>query len=446
MRRVLLTAVAVAPLLALASVAEAACPAAGTATAGSDITVASGCTVTPKANGDGLILNSSNNITVVAGGTITNTDASNSVGILVQGGNSGNVDNQGSISLLMSYTPTVEGNTGIAGGPFATGTNRVGIDVINGALNGNITNESTGVITIQGDASTGIFIEKTASLTGNLIDNGAISVTGNNTVGINVAGGVGGNVTVGSAISANGVGTQGLVTSAAIGGQLTIDSSISATGYRSTTAPTVQAVLNQLGKDQLQQGGSAVVVGGSVANGIAISAAITTGSGTSATTTPAASVSVFGSAPAMVIGAAGQNITVGNNTGQAYGLIVGGTVEGAGVYDQQTTPNLPAPASATAIRIGAAGGTVNLSGGIHVSGSVDATALNAAATGINILSGVSAQQILNDGQISASVTASTPQTADALIIASGSHIGSIVNTGTIAAVISDTASVSGNQA
>ena len=37
MRRVLLTAVAVAPLLAMAGAAEAACPAAGTATNGADI-------------------------------------------------------------------------------------------------------------------------------------------------------------------------------------------------------------------------------------------------------------------------------------------------------------------------------------------------------------------------------------------------------------------------
>ena len=54
----------------------------------------------------------------------------------MEGGHTGNVDNQGTISLLMSYTPPIEGNTGIPGGPFATGTNRVGIEVVGGALNG----------------------------------------------------------------------------------------------------------------------------------------------------------------------------------------------------------------------------------------------------------------------------------------------------------------------
>ena len=446
MRRVLLTAVAVAPLLALASVAEAACPDAGTATNGSDISVAAGCVITPKAGGDGLILNSSNNITVITGATISNTDASNSVGILVQGGNTGNVDNQGAISLLMSFTPTVEGNTGIVGGPFATGTNRVGIDVVNGVFTGNISNENSGAITIEGDNSTGIFVEKTASMTGNLLDNGTIGVTGNNTIGINLAGGVGGNVTINSTINADGVGAQGLVTAAPIGGQLVIGSTITATAYRSTTAPTVQAVLNQLGKDQVQQGGSAVVVGGSVANGITVSAAITTGTGSTATTTAAAAVSVFGSAPAMVIGAQGQGITIGNNAADPFGLVVGGSVTADGVYDKQTTPNLPAPASATAIQLGAAGGTVNLSGGVHVGGTVSATALNAAATGFNILGGVTAGQIVNDGGIAANVSASTSQTAQAIVIASGANIGSIVNNGTIAATITDTASVSSQAA
>lgn len=443
MRRVLLTAVAVAPLLALASVAEAACPTAGTATNGSDISIDSGCTVTPKANGDGVILNSSNKVTVASGGTISNTDVSNSTGILVQGGNTGSVDNQGDIALSSSFTPAVEGNTGIAGGPFTTGSDRVGIDVVGGVFTGAISNESTGAISIEGDNSTGIFIEKSASITGSLTDAGSIVVTGNNTIGINLAGGVGGNVSITGTISATGVGAQGLVTSAPIGGQLVLGSTITATAYRSTSAPTVASVLNQLGKDQVQQGGSAVVVGGNVASGITVSPAITTGSGSTATTTAAAVISVFGSAPALVIGAPGQAIAVGNNAADPFGLVIGGTVQANGVYEQQTTPNLPAPASATALQLGSTTGTVDLAGGIHVTGSVTATSLNAAATAIDVVGGVSAAQIVNNGAITASITASTPQTAQAIFIGPNSNIPGIVNTGTIAAFIADTAATSG---
>src|SRR6185437_16078257 len=117
-----------------------------------------------------------------------------------------------------------------------------------------------------------------------------------------------------------------------------------------------------------------------------------------------------------------------------------------GVYDKQTTPNLPAPASATAIELGASGGSVNLTGGIHVAGTVEAISLNAPATAIDIVGGVTAGSIVNDGIISASITASTAQSATAITIGPGSNIGSIVNTGTINAAISDTASVASGQA
>lgn len=439
MRRVLLTAVAVAPLLALGGVAEAACPAAGTATNGSDINVDSGCKISPKANGDGLILNSNNKIIIVGGASISNTDVSHTVGVLVEGGNTGTLDNQGSISLLSSFTPSVEGNTGIVGGPFTTGADRTGIEVAGGVFNGAIDNESTGTITIQGDNSTGIFIESGASITGDLTEAGTITMTGNNTVAVNLAGGVGGNVTLTGSISATGVGARGLVTSAPIGGQLLIDDSIISTGYRSTTAPTVASVLDILGKDQLEQGGPAVTVGGDVAHGIDVSAAIVTGSGSSATTTAAATISEFGQAPALIIGEQTSKITVGNNASDPFGLVIGGTVEAAGVYDKQTTPALPGPVSATAIQIGNA----NLTGGIHNTGAITATSLSAAATAIQIDGGVTAGQIVNDGSIAATTTASTPQTVQAIVIAPGSNIGGIVNTGSITAAISNTASTGG---
>ena len=78
-------------------------------------------------------------------------------------------------------------------------------------LDGTISMESTGSITIDGDNSFGIFVEKTASITGDLNDAGTIVMTGNNTVGIQLAGAVGGNVTISGAISASGVGSRGLV-------------------------------------------------------------------------------------------------------------------------------------------------------------------------------------------------------------------------------------------
>jgi hypothetical protein len=452
MRRVLLTAVAVAPLLALiGGAAFAACPTAGASTSGSDIATGTSCTITPKTGGSpppspnttgaGLVLNSSNNITVQTGTTISNTDVSNTVGVLALGGNTGNIDNLGAISLGMSYVATDHNNDGIVDGAFATGTNRIGIQVVGpGVLTGSVTNGSGGTISIAGDNSTGISIE--TGITGDLTDDGAISMLGNQTTAIKIAGAVGGNVTVGSTISDQGVGAQGVVTSAAIGGALTFDSSITSTGYRSTVAPTTLSVLGNISADEVQQGGSAVVIGGSVAGGINIAAAVTTGTGTSAVTTAAATISQFGSAPAVVIGASGQAITVGNNSADPFGLVIGGSVSAAGVYDSLTTPHLPGPVSATAFQLGN-GGTLNLSGGVHVTGAVSASAVNAASTAISIGAGTTASSIVNDGSIVSSITAATPQSVLGITIAAGANVGSITNTGTIGASITDSKSTSG---
>jgi hypothetical protein len=458
MRRSLLTAVAMAPVLAICGVAEA-CPSAGgvdTATAGADVVIAAGCTITPKTNNAGVTLDSNNNVTLDSGATISNVDVNNSTGIKVTGSDTGSVDNLGDISLTMSFQATVQGNSGIAGGPWATGEDRVGILVTSGStLNGSITNDSGGAITIEGNDSTGIMIQSGASITGNLVNTGSITVEGNNDIGIDIGGAVKGNVSITGAITAQGagnIGAQGLVTSAAIGGGLTIDTTITATGFRTTTAPTVTTTLDDIFKDQVEEGGSAVVVGGNVANGINIQGAITTGTGSTAVVTAAAAISEFGSAPAVVIGganAASKTITIGNvGTGaNAFGLVVGGTIAADGVFDDVTTPALKGvPVSATALQVGIPGGNVNLGGGIHNTGTISADAFDAAATAINIQSGVTAGAIDNDGGINAAISAQTAQVATAITIAQGATVGSITNTGTISALITDNASVSGQTA
>jgi hypothetical protein len=460
MRRVLLTAAAAGPLFALlGGVAYAECPTAGQTTSGSNITVSSGCTVKPTAGGTGVTLNSNNNVTVSDGGAIHATDVNNATGILVQGGTTGNVDNAGSILLDMSFAPQIEGNTGLTGGPFATGTGRIGIDVTGpGPFNGSVTNDTTGSITIQGNNSTGILLQ--TGITGSLIDPGGIVMTGNATTGINIRGAVGGDVSITGGVSATGVGAQGVVTSAPIGGQLVIGGTITTTGYRSTTgnpastgaaaaaisqgfqAPPTQTA--PLAADQLLQGGSGVIVGGSVGGGVMVNGANTTGSGSSATTTSAGAINEFGGAPAMIVGAPGQSITIGNNATDPFGLTVGGAISASGVYDKLTTPNLPAPVPATALVLGQ-GGAVNLSGGLHVGGGaqVTATAFDAGATAIQIGAGTTAGAIANEGSITATVSGSTPQTAMAITIAPGAQVGAINNAGNILATITDTAPTTG---
>jgi hypothetical protein len=451
MRRVLLTAAAVAPMLALlGGAAFAACPAAGASTNGTDIELPSGCTVAPKVGGSGVVLNSNNNVTIDPGGGVSAVDVNNSVGVEATGNNTGNIANGGSISLTSSLSPPVNGNTGLADGPFTSGENRVGILLTNGTLNGDVTNGSGASITIQGNSvgagnlAAGIWIQQNAGLTGTLENDGSITVTGNQTVAIEVDGAVGGNLTTTGAVTAVGVGAQGIVTTAAVGGEVNIDSTISTSAYRSTTAPS-GSLLAQLNADQVEQGGSTVVIGGNVGAGVLVSGATTTGTGTSAVTTAAAAIQEFGKAPALVIGSQTQAITVGNTAADPYGLVIAGSVSASGVYDQKLTPSVTGPISATAIEIGQ-GQNVDLAGGIHNTGSVSATALDATATAINIGSGVTAGTILNEGTIGASETGSTAQAATAIVIASGSDVGSITNSGTIAADVTSTAKFTGNSA
>lgn len=446
MRRVLLTAVAVAPMLALlGGEAMAACPAAGSSTGGAAVELPAGCTITPASGGAGIVVNGGN-LTLDPGATISNVNVNNTTGILVQGGTTGVVSNSGTISLTSSFTPPTDGNTGLSFGPFTSGTNRIGIDLEGASgFNGPISNAASGAINISGDNSIGILINAPI-LNNDLTDSGTINILGNQTVGVQIGsqGSVGGNLTINGTITATGVGAQGVVSNGAVGGALTIGSAITVTAYRSTTAPSTPSVLGFLQAGQLEQGGSGVTVGASVGGGITVSPAITIGSGSSATTTAAAQVTVFGSAPALQIGAANQAINIGDTAADAHGLVIGGVITGNGVYSKVTTPNLPGPVSATAINIGGfSGGTVNLNGGIHVVGQVVSSAFDAASTAINIGSGVTAGEILNDGSITATASGSTPQTAQAIVIAPGSNVASIANTGTIAAAVEDTKATTG---
>lgn len=481
MRKGLLTAVAVAPLLGLfAGVADACPKAAGQATDGSDITMAQGCTVVPRANSAGLTLNSSNNITIDPGAVISNTNVSNSTGILVDAGGgtiTGNLDNEGEIALLMNYVAPDQGNTGIAGGPFATGTDKVGIEVTDGTLTGNLTNDTGGSIRVQGNDSYGIYVTSSGEINGALTSNGPITMIGNSSTAVEIDGTVTGSVTLNSPISASGSsttgsglpGARGLVTTGNIGGGIVIDTTITTTGYRSNEAPSLEpSLIYELGKDQLEQGGSAVTVGGNVTGGVYLEAETTTTSTTTvAATTTEAGITTYGSAPAMVIGSDTQSITLtdvgGNVTTGSFGVVIAGQVTASGVYDTVSTPNLPGPVSATGIQLGDSetfdgngniasysGTTTDLTGGLYNSGAVTVTALDATATGIRVEAGTTAAEIQNDGTISATVTASQGESVYGIRIdgdnaagATGAatpnaSIGNIDNTGVIEALLEPT--------
>ncbi|HEY5107523.1 MAG TPA: autotransporter outer membrane beta-barrel domain-containing protein [Caulobacteraceae bacterium] len=480
-RSFLASAVAAAPLLiAIASQASAATqitsststPVA-TATAG-DVTITAGGSINPTASGAAVTVNSSNSVTNQ--GAITFKDVSNAVGILVDGGYTGQIIDAGAINVSESYVATTDSVDSLLTGPFAMGTNRTGIELVGpGAFTGSVI--IAGPISVMGETSAGVSIQ--APLTGDLtmvqvsgttVLNGSIVLTGDNSVALQITptGSVGGNVRIG-AISARGAGSSAVAIDGAVGGTVNISGAVSSSGYRATTlvtdttlGTTDPTVLDKYTAAELEQGGPAVSIGANVAGGIIVSIPpspiSTTNTDQDADGVPdasqtAGSITQFGSAPALVIGAVGQSVAIGPVAipASSYGLVIEGAVTANGLFDVISTPLLPAAAPATAIQIGVpGGGAVAIAGGIHNTGSITATAYQADATGIHLEAGASTPTILNAGTLTASATQTNtgtngvPINVNGILIDRGASVGSIDNTGNIIGSITGTGGLGGN--
>src|SRR3954471_21315896 len=227
-----------------------------TTSASGDIRITSTGSVKPT-SGVAVTIDSNNQVT--NGGAIAIKGSNNSTGILANPDVTGNVINIGTITLDEDFTPTDSDNDGDLDGPFAQGSARFGIHTA--TLNGVISNDGT--ITIEGNQSAGIAVDGT--LNGSLFNNGTISVLGNDSFGIRT-GVINGDVRIlNGNISAKGGNSVGVLLGGDVSGVVLIQGTISSTGYRFTTAPTDPSKLDP---DDLLQGGSAVVIAGSVGGGI----------------------------------------------------------------------------------------------------------------------------------------------------------------------------------
>lgn len=448
-RKVLVATVAAAPLLAMgfAAMAETSVSNArttpiatstATGSAADDIKVTSDGSIKPTAAGAIVTIDSNNKVTNA--GTLSTSGVNDSVGVLIIGGKTGGLTNSATISLLEDYTATDSDSDGDLDGPFAQGSNRIGVRVTNaGTFTGDIINESAGVISVEGNNSAGILIE--GPVVGNVTNLGSISVTGDNARGVRIAAPVTGKVTMGGSINVQGSGAIAQAIDANINGALVLQGATSATGYRYTSRPGTLDALNKLDSDDLLQGGPAVRVAGDVTGGVLLQGANystkvgtdgnTTVTTTTSGTTGTSSISVFGSAPALQIGSTTQDVTLGAvGTGDnAFGLVAKGSISAAGVYNG---------VSATGVAIGAGGGrTTTLTGGLRNDGQIAATSYEADSTGVVLNSGAVANQILNRGTIVASSSsfAGSGVTASArgLVLGAGSTTSSLTNTGTISA-------------
>ena len=461
-----------------------------------DLDIAAGGSVTPTASGVAVTLDSNNSVS--SEGAISFSNVDNAIGLQIDAGFTGSVNLTGSITVSETYTAPTSTITGIQYGDWASGGNRTGVLVTGaGVFNGSITD--TGTMTVQGNNSFGIVIN--APITGDLmmltvtppvapattptVASGSISVTGNNVIGLDITPsggvqGVGGPGDDGiriTSILARGQGAQAVVIDGAVAGTVNVSGGVSSTGYFSVTRPSAPNISVQYPASDFQQGGPAINIGANIGGGLILSSPpqplSTTNldqdnDGVPDAVQGTASVTSNGAAPALQIGSTTQTVELGEvGTGaNAYGLVNQGSVVANGVYDQLFTPFLPGPVSATALQIGVVGGqAVTLDGGLHNTGSILATAYQADATAIHILSGGNLAALVNDGSIAATsiqinsattvtpangstpaVPAPVPVTVTGILIDPGAGVTSITNSQTISASLSGSGGVGGSVA
>jgi len=133
-------------------------------------------------------------------------------------------------------------------------------------------------VDVEGNDSFGINLTNTAmaqnGLTGNLSNDGQINVTGSNATGVNIGSGINGNFVNNGTINTLGQGAQGLNVDADIQGGFVNAGNVINTGFRFVSRPGLtNAATGASGRDQLTaedllQAGSAVNIGGNIANGI----------------------------------------------------------------------------------------------------------------------------------------------------------------------------------
>lgn len=447
MRRLLATAVALAPLLAASgALAEVVISntrstpiqtSNATGSARDDIRIASGGAITVS-SGVALTVDSNNSVDLDSGSGITMTNAADgATAILVgPGTTTGNVTIGGSVSVTDSITtyPDTD-NDGDLDGPFANGTDRYGLRLTGGTpLTGNILVESTALILAEGTNARAVSIER--GVTGTVTTFGALRAIGQNAVAYSQVGSVTGSVMLGGPVTSVGQGSSAVSVQGDVGGRLTLQGEMVTTGYRYTGRPS-DAAIARLDADDLLQGGSAISIAGSIAGGVVLdirpadNSATSTdedGDGIQDANEGNASVSSFGGAPALSVGSATRSITLGvAGTGDLnYGLINRGAVTGDGVYNG---------VAATGVRLGVDGGqSVTITGGVRNEGSIVGLGRDAGATAITFGSGVSTPRFDNTNAITAGVSSTLANApAVAINIAQGANVRSFSNTGAVLA-------------
>jgi len=417
-----------------------------------------------------ITVDSSNSVT--NDGDIVAEDTDNVTAIAIQTDVTTNIIHAGSIDLFEDYDREDEDDDDDDDGPLAIGFNRVGINVESGGtVTGDILLDHGSSLYVEGNDSAGVIVGST--LTGDYVQQGTISVIGDNARGLAFQDDVNGDILISGAISAQGQGASALDIDGDVAGNLTIESTISSTGFTSTSSTNyiapiyvdedTEAVEDRRDADDLYDNASAVRITGSLGQGLLINGAVddfTSEEDEDDDTKDTVDdydenrstgrIYSYGSAPALSIEAqSGETIvlsgvveTVRDTTDDdedddvdeilatfAYdqGLINRGTIYATG---------LNIGFDATAARINGSddgSGTVSIDGGILNTGSIQATAYEASSTALLLGSNTTIGTLENTGSISATVYTLTDDIAQGVVIAEGSQLESITNSGTISA-------------
>ena len=421
-----------------------------------------------------VTMNSDNNIT--HNGLIQIDDTDNVTGIAMEAGHTGDLTISGTIGLYEDYDRTDGDDDDDLDGPLATGENRIGIHLQDGGTHiGDIDMQTGSSIAVEGNNSAGILLESAQD--GAFTLDGAVSVIGEDSVAIEIDNGVSDDVLISGVISAQGANARGISLDGDVGGNLTIESSISVTGFTDTGVTNYVDPLNvtddtaplaeRIDAEDLNDNGPAVAIGGSLTNGFLINGAVddfVSDEDTEDETKDTIEdfdenrslgiISSIGSAPAVLItpdldGDATEGIVIGTVIETVrdttdddeddditetlatftydHGLINRGAIVANG---------LNVGYEATAMRIeGAANGafTTEIVGGILNTGSIDANAVEANATGLDLGAGSVIGSLTNSGRISAGLETVSTHTATALQIEDGADLTTLINSGSILA-------------
>lgn len=443
MRKLLATAVAIAPLM-IAAGAHAEIVISTTRTtpiltsnatgSGPDsIRIASGGVI-DVLTGTLITLDSSHDIVIDTGGSIGGTNTANgTTGILANGGNTGSITVSGAITIgddITTYTDT-DGD-GNLDGAWASGSDRYGIRVVGASpLTGDIRLNSAGSIQVDGTNAVGISIE--SGLVGDLTTLGEIRVVGDNVTGVRSTGPIVGDVMLGGKINSLGLDASAAELQGDVDGHVIIQGSLTSSGYRYTTRPAA-TYLSDLDPDDILQNRSTVIIAGDVSGGVVVDTPPADtdpanldedSDGVADASETTGFVASFGAAPAVTVASTTRDITLGMvGTGDsAFGFINRGTISGEGVYDN---------VEGNGLLIGGGGGhAVTVDGGLYNTGTISALAYQADATAVRIASGASVPTVANTGTISAGASSDDATQTTALQFDVGATVSGLSNSGVI---------------